>query len=68
MPRWLETGPFPGSELVSHRDSSLSKLELGFQLDRAWCVIAPYAAQDAGWRSRQIEDLAESLVLDLIVG
>lgn len=52
-------------QIKTHR---ISELELGFQLDHSWCIVARCATQDAGWRCRLVKYLAKSLVLDLIVG
>ncbi len=45
----------------------LSELELRLKLNHSWGIVAADAAKDTGWRRRQIKNLAESLILDLIV-
>ena len=48
-------------------ESKLSELELCLKLNHSWGIVSPHAAKDTGWRGRQIKNLAESLILDLVV-
>ena len=48
-------------------ESKLSELELCLKLNHSWGIVSADAAKDTGWRGRQIKNLAESLILDLVV-
>jgi len=45
----------------------ISELELCLELNHSWGIVAADAAKETGWRGRQINNLAESLILDLVV-